>query len=160
MKIVGIDLGSKVMALSLLQTTQRGGPDFLRSYVLRPGDDIPLRHRIHYMDEELGHLLSGQYASDMIAVEEPWLRGAKIGIWANNVLWRMYGHIEAIAMAYGIECRLVRIDDWRKTNGIRSRYRKDLKAEAKHMARLLFNKEFSEDEAEATLIARHVALTL
>lgn len=165
MKIIGVDIGSKMLALALLSLDDDGELVYLASVSIKASESWSIERRLRYMDSEMCELLVAQYkrlwGAEAMAVEEPWGGPQK----AYRALWRIVGHCECIANRLGMDFGLVRVCDWRKTSGLTSKKRKDLKEEAVKMAEVLFRKRgkrpliLPEDEAEAVLIARHYALT-
>lgn len=165
MKIVGVDIGSKKLALALLSLDVDGTLSYLSSTTIKATESWSIERRLRYIDDEITRLLIAEYkrlwAAKAMAVEEPW-GGPKN---AYKALWRTVGHCECIANRLGMDFQIVRVCDWRRTSGLKAKKRVDLKDEAVEMVKALFRKRgrkdlvLPEDEAEAVLIARHYALT-
>lgn len=166
MRIIGVDIGSKTLALALLSLEADGELAYLASVSIKPKEHWVIERRLRYMDSEIRELLVAQYKrlwrAEAMAVEEPWGGPQK----AFRALWRTVGHCECIANRLGMDFGLVRVCDWRKTSGLKPKKRKDLKDEAVKMVEVLFREKgkrpliLPEDEAEAVLIARHYVLTM
>jgi len=159
-KILGIDIGSKALGLALLH---RDDADLalLRTLTIKPSAHWPLERRLKHIDDELAHRLQlpelGGWAADLMACEAPWpIVGHKD---AFAALCRTIGHCECMANRFGMEFRLVRACDWRRTSAVKGPSRAAFKRNARRMAEVLLKKKLPEDEAEAALVARHAALT-
>lgn len=165
-KILGVDIGSKKLGLAHLIVEEGGGSlnldlTLTATASIKPSAHWPLERRLAHIDDELAHRLQlpelGGWAADLMACEAPWpIVGHKD---AFAALCRTIGHCECVANRFGMEFRLVRACDWRRTNGVRGRGRAALKRAAKRAAKMLFGRDLPEDEAEAALVARHAALT-
>lgn len=160
MRIVGVDIGSKTLALALLSVDADGELAYVTSVSIKPKGDWPIERRLRYIDSEMCELLVAEYKriwrAEAMAVEEPWGGPQK----AYRALWRTVGHCESIANRLGLDFGLVPVHAWRRTSGVKGRTRKALKAAAIQAAKVLLHKELPEDEAEAALVARHAALTV
>lgn len=166
MKIIGVDIGSKTLALALLSLDEDRELAYLASVSIKPKEHWVIERRLRYMDSEMCELLVAQYQrlwdAKAMAVEEPWGGPQQ----AYRALWRTVGHCECIANRLGMDFSTVRVCDWRRTSGLKAKKRKDLKDEAVKMVEMLFRERgkkplvLPEDEAEAVLIARHSVLTM
>jgi Holliday junction resolvasome RuvABC endonuclease subunit len=156
-RILAVDIGSRTLAIAFLYHGPRGGLRLSDTWTIAPPASWPIGRRLAHIDDEFAERIP-PYEDDVVAVEEPWpIVGRKD---ANNALWRVVGHCECMANQAGANFRLVPVRDWRRTNGIKGRKRADLKAATIQAVKTIFGKTLPEDEAEAALIARHVALTL
>lgn len=160
MIMLAIDPGSETVGWALFQDDGLLDSGIFKAIDNKkkyPRVDERLNDRLDQIGKWLSQKISPSAAADpvdLVVAEEPWQvtgRGARPMICLNRAVGLIHGH----AQASGAQFRTVHVHEWRKSAGVRSGNRQQMKEHAMDIAEALYDQRFTEDEAEAVLIGHH-----
>lgn len=144
MKILGLDTSTSATGFAILNEKK-----IIESGVIKPSKKDDAIKRIIYIEKEIMRL-SDKYRPQIIVIEEMvTFRNAN----SLRVLIALIYHLVIEFTKKGIKVCLVRPSVWRKTCGIKGRVRSEYKINAIKYIKEKYNKEVSDDEADAICIA-------